>query len=60
MLSPDFQNAIPLTNWMYPVIATTALPDSFAHAPKPAKTLMVDPESLSGLDRIALDAFNSP
>ncbi|MFH2116330.1 MAG: thiamine ABC transporter substrate-binding protein [Spirochaetota bacterium] len=60
MLSPDFQNAIPLTNWMYPVIATTALPDSFSHAPKPAKTLLIDPESLNGLDRQALDAFSSP
>ncbi|OHD76256.1 MAG: thiamine ABC transporter substrate-binding protein [Spirochaetes bacterium RIFOXYC1_FULL_54_7] len=60
MLSPDFQNAIPLTNWMYPVIATTVLPDSFAYAPKPAKTLLIDPESLHGLDRQALDAFSSP
>jgi thiamine transport system substrate-binding protein len=60
MLSPGFQNAIPLTNWMYPVIASTALPDSFSHAPKPAKTLLVDPESLHGLDRQALDAFGSP
>ena len=60
MLSPDFQNAIPLTNWMYPVIATTELPASYAHAPKPAKTLLVDPESLQGLDRQALDALGSP
>ena len=60
MLSPDFQNAIPLTNWMYPVIGTTELPGSFSHAPKPAKTLLVDPESLPGLDRQALDALGSP
>jgi thiamine transport system substrate-binding protein len=60
MLSPDFQNALPLTNWMYPVIATTELPDSYAHAPKPARTLLVDPESLQGLDRQALDALSSP
>jgi thiamine transport system substrate-binding protein len=60
ILSPDFQNAIPLTNWMYPVIASTTLPDSFSHAPKPSKTFVVDPESLHGLDRQALDAFGSP
>jgi thiamine transport system substrate-binding protein len=60
MLGPDFQNAIPLTNWMYPVIATTELPGSFTHAPKPVKTLLVDPQSLQGLDRQALDAFSSP
>ena len=60
MLGPDFQNAIPLTNWMYPVISTTELPDSYSYAPKPARTLLVDPESLDGLDRQALDAFGSP
>jgi thiamine transport system substrate-binding protein len=60
MLAPDFQNAIPLTNWMYPVISATELPASFAHAPMPARTLQVDPESLQGLDRLALDALSSP
>ena len=33
MLSPDFQNIIPLTNWTYPVI-DIPLPDSFSINPK--------------------------
>jgi len=60
MLSPEFQNAIPLTNWMYPVISATPLPASFSYAPKPAKTLIIDPESLMGIDMLALDAFGPP
>ena len=38
MLSGDFQNIIPLTNWMYPVI-DTKLPDSFRVNPKSDKPL---------------------
>ena len=39
MLAPDFQNIIPLTNWMYPVI-DIPLPDSFRINPKSDKTLL--------------------
>ena len=35
MLSEKFQNAIPLTNWMYPVIQHQPLPDSFRIAREP-------------------------
>ena len=35
MLSEKFQNAIPLTNWMFPVIQHQPLPDSFRIAPQP-------------------------
>ena len=35
MLSENFQNAIPLTNWMYPVIQHQPLPASFRIAPEP-------------------------
>ena len=35
MLSKDFQDAIPLTNWMFPVIQYQPLPDSFRVAPQP-------------------------
>ena len=35
MLSEDFQDAIPLTNWMFPVVDYHPLPDSFRIAPKP-------------------------
>jgi thiamine transport system substrate-binding protein len=35
MLSEKFQNAIPLTNWMFPVVQHQALPDSYRIAPQP-------------------------
>tara|TARA_B100000085_G_scaffold96375_1_gene87439 strand:- start:45 stop:713 length:669 start_codon:yes stop_codon:yes gene_type:complete len=35
MLSEGFQDAIPLTNWMFPVIQYQPLPDSFRVAPQP-------------------------
>ena len=38
MLSPDFQNIVPLTNWMYPVI-DIPLPASFRINPKSDKPL---------------------
>ena len=34
MLSEKFQNVIPLTNWMFPVIQYRPLPDSFRIVPK--------------------------
>ncbi|MHB9291285.1 thiamine ABC transporter substrate-binding protein [Hollandina sp. SP2] len=37
MISPSFQDIIPLTNWMYPVIAIP-LPESFRINPKSEKT----------------------
>jgi thiamine transport system substrate-binding protein len=42
MISPDFQSLIPLTNWMYPVIAIP-LPDSFRINPKSGKPLRPGP-----------------
>jgi thiamine transport system substrate-binding protein len=42
MLSPLFQEVIPLTNWMYPVI-DIPLPDSFRIAPKSDKPLDTAP-----------------
>jgi thiamine transport system substrate-binding protein len=39
MISPDFQNIIPLTNWMYTVI-DIPLPDSFRINPKSDKPLL--------------------
>ncbi|MDR2596952.1 MAG: thiamine ABC transporter substrate-binding protein [Treponema sp.] len=44
MISPDFQNIIPLTNWMYPVI-DVPLPDSFRINPKSDKPLLPGPVS---------------
>lgn len=44
VVSEAFQKEIPLTNWMYPVLPGTVLPASFELAPKPEKTLLLDPE----------------
>ncbi len=42
MLTDEAQSVLPLTQWMYPVSGTVKLPESFAGAPKPDKTLSVD------------------
>ncbi len=52
MLTPAFQELIPETNWMYPVIPIP-LPDSFRINPKSEKTLLPDPVSDEELDEWA-------
>ena len=49
MLSPDFQNIIPLTNWMYPV-TDVPLPPSFRINPKSDKPLKPGPVSEAELN----------
>jgi len=49
MISPDFQNIIPLTNWMYTVI-DIPLPDSFRVNPKSDKPLLPRPVSEADLN----------
>jgi thiamine transport system substrate-binding protein len=46
MLTPAFQNELPLTQWMYPVNPKVQLPASYRVAPKPAKVLKADPAIL--------------
>lgn len=46
MLTPAFQNELPLTQWMYPINPAAKLPASFSAAPKPAKVLKADPAKL--------------
>jgi thiamine transport system substrate-binding protein len=43
IITDDFQSEIPLTNWMYPVNPNVRTPDSFKYAPKPEKSLSLDP-----------------
>ena len=43
MLSEKFQNVIPLTNWMFPVVQHQALPDSFRIAPQPKRAPELNP-----------------
>jgi len=52
MISPDFQNIIPLTNWMYTVI-DIPLPDSFRLNPKSDKPLLPGPVSEAELNEWA-------
>jgi thiamine transport system substrate-binding protein len=59
MLSPEFQSALPLTNWMYPVMPGLELPASYTYSPKPAKTVQVDPASLQTALKTAIDALQS-
>jgi thiamine transport system substrate-binding protein len=57
MLSPDFQNIIPLTNWMYPVV-DIPLPDSFRVNPKSDKPLRPQPVSERELNEWAALMMN--
>lgn len=42
ILTEDFQEEIPLTNWMFPVNPKVKLPDSFRYAPAPETILSLD------------------
>ncbi len=42
ILTEDFQEEIPLTNWMFPVNPRIKLPDSFRYAPTPETILFLD------------------
>jgi thiamine transport system substrate-binding protein len=41
ILTDSFQEEIPLTNWMYPVVPGVATPESFRLAPKPEVSLQI-------------------
>ena len=48
MLSPDFQDVIPTTNWMFPAGATSKpLPESFSGLVEPERTLLFEPEQVA-------------
>jgi thiamine transport system substrate-binding protein len=44
MLTPTFQEALPLTNFMYPVNPQAVRPPSFEYAPEPAQKIELAPE----------------
>jgi thiamine transport system substrate-binding protein len=46
LISAECQRELPLTQWMYPVLASVVLPDSYRAAVKPVKTLEIDPAGL--------------
>ena len=46
ILTPDFQKAIPLTNWMFPVLPGIEMPDSFEYALKTEVPLQLNAETI--------------
>jgi thiamine transport system substrate-binding protein len=48
MVSPDFQDIIPTTNWMFPAAKTsTPLPAAFGQLVHPEKTFLMSPQEVS-------------
>lgn len=56
-LSEEFQREIPLTNWMYPVLPDLPLPESYSWAPRPQKSLSLDPALIGREQQGWLDAW---
>lgn len=46
MLTPEFQNTLPTTNWMYPVI-DTPLPEVYNVLPVPKKSLQFSAQEVA-------------
>lgn len=60
MLTPDFQNEIPTTNWMLPAGETsTPLPDAFNKIVKPEKTLLFTGDEVNASRQNWLDEWLS-
>jgi thiamine transport system substrate-binding protein len=58
MLTPDFQNEIPATNWMLPAgEISVALPDSFNKIVKPVKTLLFSPQDVKANRKAWIDEW---
>jgi thiamine transport system substrate-binding protein len=58
MLTPDFQNEIPTTNWMLPAGETTVtLPVSFSKIVKPEKTLLYSAEEVQSNRKAWIDEW---
>jgi thiamine transport system substrate-binding protein len=47
LVSAECQGELPLTQWMYPVLPSVALPPSYRAAVRPTKTLETDPAGLT-------------
>jgi thiamine transport system substrate-binding protein len=58
MTSAAFQDQIPTTNWMYPVIATSGgLPPAFGTLVQPAKSLLFAPEDVAAHRKAWIDEW---
>lgn len=57
--TPEVQNILPTTNWMYPAFPQNAtLPDGFEAQPAP-KRLLADPDQVEPLRQSAVDAWRA-
>jgi thiamine transport system substrate-binding protein len=59
LISETAQRELPLTQWMYPVLPSVALPASYRAAVRPAKTLEIDPKGLTDEALEAVDILSS-
>ena len=60
MLTPGFQDVIPTTNWMYPVVPPAdGLPAAFADLIAPAHSLITAPETVAANRRAWIDEWLS-
>ena len=57
MLSPDFQDVIPLTNWMFPVVQYESLPASFRIAIHPESAPKLDASQILEKNKIWLKTW---
>ncbi|MEP4196163.1 MAG: thiamine ABC transporter substrate binding subunit [Aliishimia sp.] len=60
MVTDAFQSVIPTTNWMFPaVLPEGGLPDGFAPAVSPEKSLLLSPADAASLRDAALDEWRT-
>lgn len=58
MLSPEFQTHIPTGNWMMPAIDLgDALPPEFAGLPQPARSILMDPQTVAQSRKAWIDQW---
>jgi thiamine transport system substrate-binding protein len=60
LVSAEFQEQLPLTNFVYPVRDDVALPDVFAaYSPRPDDPLRLDPATVAANRETWIDAWTS-
>lgn len=58
LLSPEAQNVLPRTQWMYPVNASVPLPESFSVSPKPVRILTLPDTGIHNATERVLDLLS--
>ncbi|SUC45617.1 Thiamine-binding periplasmic protein precursor [Providencia stuartii] len=59
MLTPEFQNTLPTTNWMYPVI-DTPLPEVYNVLPVPKKSLQFSAQEVAKRTSVMGPFYGNP